>query len=824
MVFSSESPVKQERSRVAAVATLALALSLNTGSAASEALWTTYMEAGQKLYKENKFTAAEKQLDMALENIADIPPDSSSLAQLYDIAGQAYCKTGKMSKSEEVLKKALAIREKNPKKDDLKLFSTLMFLGTVYRNQNKFVDSEKLYKRGLAMFEGKGPIKSVCQCMNLTALGSLYLEMDRPAEAETLLRKAIDLRDKSMLKNTFSANVIHDTLGRSLTAQGRSEEAIKSHELAIKLATDAKDVTGRAFAQGNMATAYSSQGQYDKAHELLLEALKVIEATNGVDSVDAGTIYSMLATNAVNRDQYSEAEDLLKRALALHEKHLGANHSNVGNDLVKFVDVYKNQGKYDEAEKAASRALKIQSAAIGPESYSTATAMTTLAGVYKDQQKFDKAIPLLKSAIEIYRQSLGAENRSAVYPMCALGEIYLAQGQSADAREIVQRAADILTNDKDSAPQVAAMVYTELAALERQEKKLPEAEEHLRKALAARQTIFGSNSVRLLGDLRLLTKVLQEQGKTAELGDINSKIASIEAAHPEVATKPVAVPQSAAKVDVAASPSGAGGVGDKWALVVGVSNFADSDLNLKYAAKDAIDFGNFLQSSAKFAPDHVKVITDKDATRDNIIKQLGAGWLGRLARPNDLVVVYVSSHGSVSRDEAGGVNFLVAHDTQANALLGTGIPMQWLSQIIKEQVHSDRVVVILDVCHSGAVSGGQKGLARDTNKFDPAKIEVGAGQAIICSSAPEQVSWESKNYANSVFTKKLIEALQQEKSSVDLNKAYAYLKEQVETEVLRDRGQMQTPLLFSKAWRGAPPVLSVVPTNPRPASVQANSN
>lgn len=808
---------------MAAIAISALALSFGAETFASDALWTTYMEAGQKLYRENKFAAAEKQLDMALENIGSVPPDSFGLAQLYDIAGQAYCKTGKMSKSEEVLKKALAIRERNPGKDDLKLFATLMFLGTVYRNQNKFVDSEKLYKRGLDMFGGKGPIKTLCRCMNLTALGSLYLEMDRPAEAETLLRKAIELRDKSMLKNSFSPNVIHDTLGRSLTAQGRTEEAIKSHELAIKLATDAKDVTGKSTAQANMAVAYSSRGQYDKAHELLLEALKVIEATNGVDSVDAGTIYSMLATNAVNRDQYSEAEDLLKRALTLHEKHLGANHSSVGNDLIKVVDVYKNQGKYDEAEKAALRALKIQSAAIGPSSYSTATAMTTLAGVYKDQQKFDKAVPLLKAAIEIYGQSLGSDNSSAILPMCSLGEIYLAQGQSADARELVQRAADILANNKESAPQTAAMVYTELAALERQEKKLPEAEEHLRKALAARQSIFGTNSVRLLGDLRLLTKVLKEQEKTAELAEVNSRIATIEAAHPEVATNPVAVPQSASRLDVAASPSGPVEVGDKWALVVGVSNFADSDLNLKYAAKDAIDFGNFLQSGAKFAPDHVKVITDKDATRDNIIKQLGGGWLGRLARPNDLVVVYVSSHGSVSRDEAGGVNFLVAHDTQANALLSTGIPMQWLSQIIKEQVHSDRVVVILDVCHSGAVSGGQKGLAREATKFDPAKLEVGAGQAIICSSAPEQVSWESKNYANSVFTRKLIEALQQEKSSVDLNKAYAYLKEQVESEVLRDRGQMQTPLLFSKAWRGAPPILSVVPTTPRPASLQSNS-
>ncbi len=249
-------------------------------------------------------------------------------------------------------------------------------------------------------------------------------------------------------------------------------------------------------------------------------------------------------------------------------------------------------------------------------------------------------------------------------------------------------------------------------------------------------------------------------------------------------------------------------VKNKWALVVGISNFSNPEINLKFAAKDAVDFSNFLLHDAHFPPDHVKVLTDKDATRDNIIKQLGDDWLGRRAAPDDLVVIYVSSHGSVSRSEAGGVNFLVAYDTKPDGLLSTGIPMQWLSQMIKEQVHSNRVVLILDVCHSGSSSGGEKGLVRE-NTFDVSKVGVGEGQAIVCSSAPEQVSWESKNYPNSVFTRRLIEGLKQDNSKVDLNKAFAYLKEQVESEVLRDRGKLQTPLLFSKAWQGTAPVLSV---------------
>ncbi|HEY9712699.1 MAG TPA: caspase family protein, partial [Chroococcales cyanobacterium] len=276
-------------------------------------------------------------------------------------------------------------------------------------------------------------------------------------------------------------------------------------------------------------------------------------------------------------------------------------------------------------------------------------------------------------------------------------------------------------------------------------------------------------------------------------------------------------------------------VSDKWAIVVGISNFADSSINLKYAAKDATDFASFLVGQENFKRDHIKLLTDKQATKDNIISQLGDGWLGKFAHKDDLVVVYVSSHGS-SSDQDVGVNFLVAHDTDKYKLVSTGIPMQWLSKIIQEQVRSDRVVLILDVCHSGSATAspsskassesstaeknssddaGGKGLfvtaATTATTMDPSKLSLGSGQIVLCSSLADQVSWESKNYQNSVFTHQLIEALQCDGKQTTLHQAYDHLKKSVESEVLRDRGAMQTPNLSNKLWQGGDPSLAVVP-------------
>ncbi|MBN8661489.1 MAG: caspase family protein [Candidatus Obscuribacter phosphatis] len=255
-------------------------------------------------------------------------------------------------------------------------------------------------------------------------------------------------------------------------------------------------------------------------------------------------------------------------------------------------------------------------------------------------------------------------------------------------------------------------------------------------------------------------------------------------------------------------------VRDKWALIIGISNFQDSTLNLRYPAKDAKDFYEFLVKEANFAPDHVKLLTDEKATRANILSELGDKWLPRVANPDDLVLIYFSSHGSASDMDIGGVNYLLAYDSQVDSLYASGLPMQDLTRIIKGRVHSDRVVLVLDACHSGAAETGGKGLFRKGN-LDADAVAQGTGQLVISSSQPSQVSWESKKYQNSVFTRCLIDSLRKNGDATTLGEAFQNLKDKVQEEVLRERGVMQTPVLKSR-WKGSDLRLATPAVSPRP--------
>lgn len=288
----------------------------------------------------------------------------------------------------------------------------------------------------------------------------------------------------------------------------------------------------------------------------------------------------------------------------------------------------------------------------------------------------------------------------------------------------------------------------------------------------------------------------------------------------------LAVPTTALAAETAASPvldtkaAGAGKenrpVRDKWALVIGISNFEKSSVpQLKFAAKDAKDFYEYLTKEANFAPDHVRLILNEKATRKRILSELGNKFLARMAKPDDLIVLYFSTHGSPSQLDIRGRNFIVAYDTEPEELYATGIEMQEIADSINDRVLSDRVLLVLDACHSGNVNPeGGKGIHRVGN-FDAQAFAVGSGQMVICSSEPDQQSWESKRYNNGVFTKNLLAGLRSQGEQTSIAQAFNKTTDLVGNEVREDYpGMRQTPVLHSK-WKGDNLLIAVKPAEPQ---------
>jgi uncharacterized caspase-like protein len=176
-----------------------------------------------------------------------------------------------------------------------------------------------------------------------------------------------------------------------------------------------------------------------------------------------------------------------------------------------------------------------------------------------------------------------------------------------------------------------------------------------------------------------------------------------------------------------------------------------------------------------------------------------------VVKPDDVVVIFFSTHGSPSQMDFRS-QYLVAYDSDLEDLFATGMEMEDLG--VSADVAHNRVVMVLDACHSGTINPNAKGIVRSAN-FDAAALAEGSGQLVICSSQPDEQSWESRRYQNGVFTRNLLDGLRS-KPDATLSDAFERMKTTVADEVREDHpGARQTPL--DSKWSGNDLIISYCP-------------
>ncbi len=270
-----------------------------------------------------------------------------------------------------------------------------------------------------------------------------------------------------------------------------------------------------------------------------------------------------------------------------------------------------------------------------------------------------------------------------------------------------------------------------------------------------------------------------------------------------------------------------GPIRNRYAVVVGVGRFKFGIQPLEYAARDALAFYQFLTDPRRgqFRPDNVVFLTDENATRSNVAVALDK--LRQLAGEDDLVTVYISSHGSPP-DKKGAVN-VVTYDTETKPrerIWHTSVTEDMLKEFV-EGVKAKRLVMVLDTCYSNGayravpgflppggkslgagdsegygisqessrrMLGGAKDLVLedDTRRATTAKsVNMGStepyGKVLIGASGSGEQSWESEKLRNSIFTYYFVDGLNRYGGSVQ--QAFNYAKPRVASRVKEEKGR-----------------------------------
>ncbi|WP_335181218.1 caspase family protein [Nostoc sp.] len=204
---------------------------------------------------------------------------------------------------------------------------------------------------------------------------------------------------------------------------------------------------------------------------------------------------------------------------------------------------------------------------------------------------------------------------------------------------------------------------------------------------------------------------------------------------------------------------------DGYALLIGVGESAYQRLSLPVTVKDVQALHQVLVDPNFCAypndTQHVRLLHDQEATRNQILKELN--WLKQQAQanPEATVVVYYSGHGWFSKSQ--NRYYLLPHDTDPLDLEGSSLSAEEFTNALR-QIKSKRLLVIIDSCHAAGMATAKKAPS-DFEEIPIPKsviddLSQGKGRVVFTSSQGEESSWIRPDNEMSIYTYHLIEALQ----------------------------------------------------------------
>ncbi|WP_414653989.1 caspase family protein [Hyalangium sp.] len=203
------------------------------------------------------------------------------------------------------------------------------------------------------------------------------------------------------------------------------------------------------------------------------------------------------------------------------------------------------------------------------------------------------------------------------------------------------------------------------------------------------------------------------------------------------------------------------------ALLVGITDVQDPQWrDLRYSEKDAQDLAAALRDPARGNFNAVRVLTRPEQTTRAAILSAVRELQKEATRPDDVVVVYFSAHGTLARDGQGELKrYLVTQDASYRAISETALSMDMLKAEF-DKLPSRRRLLVLATCHSGS---GKSLLPKELeaeltgvkNSFYARPLEESSRASMVFAACDwGETAREDEGLRNDIYTHFLIAGLQ----------------------------------------------------------------
>lgn len=226
---------------------------------------------------------------------------------------------------------------------------------------------------------------------------------------------------------------IEGEMASCYSMQGDYEKAIGLYSRLLQ-----QDPTNLAL-QNNLALCYARIGDYSRSLAMQEQALRL--------TPDQPELLTNIATTYFQQGNYARALQTNERAAELIRKKEGENSPYYAGVLVNEAACLAMLNRPDAALAANERALQIQKATLGDNHITLATTLNNIADCHYRRLDYQDALKQLQQAAEIRKNVLGEQHPDYILTVNNMATCYLALGDRPNYAKCKQQCLDWTLRD-----------------------------------------------------------------------------------------------------------------------------------------------------------------------------------------------------------------------------------------------------------------------------------------------------------------------------------------------------------------------------------------
>ena len=392
----------------------------------------------------------------------------------------------------------------------------LTAVGYALQSQHNYSEAEKCYRQALEVYRAVHGEKHAFVGSCHRDLAEIFALRESNHQAEEHFRQALAILEPQIQQSPLEYLEVLDGLARSLSAQGRLEDAQEATTKAVGMA---RQIDGHptllAGALESQARVAQSSGSLAQAAELWHEALQTRTAASGPDHPLCAEALRNLAIVQQMQGDHTAALSSLRSAYELLRRTLGEKHPDALSTLASLADAHAQAGEWPAAEELLVQAADWERERVGEQHPDYARVVQQLGRLYQMMNNLPAAEVRYREVLQIMRRVHGEEHAEYARAVQDLAQLYHQVNDFGTAAQFYQLASEIRHNNPGSDHPDYAESQLGLAQVYQNMGRLEEAEPLFRQAVQVYRAALGENAMPTLRARHSFALFLQARGQIA---------------------------------------------------------------------------------------------------------------------------------------------------------------------------------------------------------------------------------------------------------------------------------------------------------------------